>query len=98
MRRILLKWHAMRDSNPQPTDSKSATLSIELMAHVQLMEPHLTLILYHIPSIFINILFDYIQFVPVYYLFLYPADERYIIKNKSTRSADALLSYYQLIS
>lgn len=29
-------WHAMRDSNPQPTDSKSATLSIELMAHVHI--------------------------------------------------------------
>ncbi len=26
------KWHARRDSNPQPPDSKSGTLSIELRA------------------------------------------------------------------
>ena len=26
-------WRAWRDSNPQPTDSKSGALSIELQAH-----------------------------------------------------------------
>ena len=28
------KWHARRDSNPRPSDSKSTALSAELRAHV----------------------------------------------------------------
>ena len=31
-------WRAMRDSNPQPTDSKSATLSIELVPQMYIID------------------------------------------------------------